>query len=116
MKRFVIVAADGETKAISEILLRHGLIAGFRDFNNDRAYAIELKYFQGESVVNGIEPVSMDQEIEFEFTPKMMRRFMSSFGITNKIRIFLVKTYDGRVIDHITAVSEGIAGRGLCMV
>jgi ribosomal protein S8 len=115
-KRFVIVPADGETKGISEIMMRHGLIAGYRDFNNDRAYAVELKYFQGESVIQGLEPVSRDVSIEFEFTPKMMRRFMSSFGITNKVRIFVVKTWDGRVIDHIEAVNEGISGRGLVLV
>ena len=112
-KRFVVVSADGETKGISQILYNHGLIAGFRDFNNNRAYAVELKYFQGESVLNGIEPVSIDTKVEFEFTPKMMRRFMNSHGIQNKIRIFCVKTWDGRVIDHIDAVKEGISGRGL---
>jgi hypothetical protein len=60
--------------------------------------------------------VSSDAELEFEFTPKMMRRFMSSFGITNKVRIFVVKTWDGRVIDHLQAVAEGVGGRGLIMV
>lgn len=114
-KRFVVVAADGETKGISQLLYNHGLISGFRDFNNNRAYAVELKYFQGESVLQGIEPVSIDTKIEFEFTPKMMRRLMNSFGIQNKIRIFIVKTWDGRVIDHIDAVKEGISGRALML-
>ena len=112
-KRFVIVHSNDETLGISQILYNHGLVAGFRDFNNKRAYAVELKYFQGASVIQGIAPVSPDSEIEFEFTPKMLRRFMSSFGLVNKIRIFVIRTWDGRVIDHIQAVQEGVGGRGL---
>ena len=114
-KRFVVVPATVETKGAAEILFRHGLISGFRDFHNDRAFAIELKYFQNESVLNGIEPVSMDATTEFEWSPKMVRRQMSSFGITNKIRIYVMRTWDGRIVDHIEAGNEGIGGRGLLM-
>jgi ribosomal protein S8 len=114
-KRFVVVPATTETKGAAEILYRHGIVAGFRDFHNDRAFAIELKYFQNEGVLNGIEPVSSDATTEFEWSPKMIRRQMSSFGVTNKIRIFILRTWDGRIIDHIDASSEGVGGRGLLM-
>jgi ribosomal protein S8 len=115
-KRFAVVSADQETARIAEVLYDHGFIAGFRDFNNKRAFAVELKYFQNESVLQQIIPVSMDAEVEFELSPKMLRRFMAAFGTQNKIRVYIIKTWDGRVMDHFQAVKEGLGGKGLALV
>lgn len=59
-KRFVIVPSTIETRGCAQVMLNHGLVAGFRDFHNDRAFAIELKYFQNESTINVIVPCSYD--------------------------------------------------------
>lgn len=115
-KRFVIVPSTPDTKGCAQVMFDHGLIAGFRDFHNDRAFAVELKYFQNESTITYIAPASSDGKQEFEWSPKMMRRFQNSYGIHNRITVFVCRTADGRVVDHITASREQIGGRGLMMV
>ena len=114
-KRFVMVPATDDTKGAAEVLFRHGIIAGFRDFGNKRSFAVELKYFQNEPVLQVIEPASRDARVEYTWSPKMMRRMRTSHGISNHIRIFIVRTHDGRVIDHIQATDENIGGTGLLM-
>eukprot|EP00796_Vickermania_ingenoplastis_P012589 gene12589-8628_t len=115
-KRFVIVPSSLETKGCAKIMLKHGLVAGFRDFHNDRAFAVELKYFQNESTINVIEPCSYDGKTEFEWSPKMMRRLLNTHGVHNRLVIYICRTADNRVIDHIQAVKEHVGGRGLMMV
>ncbi|CUG82298.1 30S ribosomal protein S8, putative [Bodo saltans] len=115
-KRFVIVPSTPETKGCAQVMHDHGLIAGFRDFHNDRAFAVELKYFQNEPTITMIAPSSIDGKQEFEWSPKMMRRMMYSHGIHNRLQIFICRAADGRVIDHLTAVREHIGGRGLLQV
>lgn len=115
-KRFVIVPATPDTKGCAQVMLNHGILAGFRDFANDRAFAVELKYFQNEPTMTYIAPCSYDGKQEFEWSPKMMRRMLNSHGIHNRITIFICRTADGRVVDHITASHEQIGGRGLMMV
>lgn len=115
-KRFVIVPSTVETKGCALVMRRHGLVAGFRDFHNDRAFAVELKYFQNASTINVIEPCSYDGKTEFEWSPKMMRRLLNTHGIHNRLVIYICRTADNRVIDHIQAVKEHIGGRGLMMV
>eukprot|EP00758_Cryptobia_borreli_P013547 Tbor_TRINITY_DN5845_c0_g4::TRINITY_DN5845_c0_g4_i1::g.6528::m.6528/K02994/RP-S8, rpsH; small subunit ribosomal protein S8 len=114
-KRFVVVPATHVTKGCAQVLFNHGLIAGFRDFNNDRAFVVELKYFQNEPVLQVIEPAAKDRRVEFVWSPKMMRRFKTSYGVSNHIRIFILRTHDGRIIDHLDAVNENIGGIGLLM-
>jgi ribosomal protein S8 len=114
-KRFVIVQSTIETRGCAEILHRHGLIAGFRDFHNDRAFAVELKYFQNEPSLETIEPSVVDARCHFEWSPKMMRRLMNMHGIHNRITIFICRTHDGRIIDHIEAAQTHVGGRGLLM-
>lgn len=114
-KRFVIVPSTFETRGCAQVLLKHGLVSGFRDFHNDRAFAVELKYFQNEPTIMTIVPSSVDAKQEFEWSPKMMRRLMNSHGIHNRIQIYICRTADGRVIDHIQATKEQIGGRGLMM-
>ncbi|KAG5508041.1 hypothetical protein GH5_07096 [Leishmania sp. Ghana 2012 LV757] len=114
-KRFVIVPSTIETRGCAKVLLDHGLVAGFRDFHNDRAFAVELKYFQNEPTINVIEPCSYDGKVEFEWSPKMMRRLMNTHGIHNRLVIYICRTADNRIIDHIQAVKECIGGRGLMM-
>lgn len=41
---------------------------------------------------------------------------MNSHGIQNRIVIYMCRTADNRIIDHIQAVKENIGGRGLMMV
>lgn len=115
-KRFVVVPSTLETRGCAKVLLDHGLVAGFRDFHNDRAFAVELKYFQNEPTINVIEPCSYDGKTEFEWSPKMMRRLMNTHGIHNRLIIYICRTADNRIIDHIQAVKECIGGRGLMMV
>lgn len=115
-KRFVIVPSTPETKGCAQVMHDHGIIAGFRDFNNDRAFAVELKYFQNEPTMTYIAPSSVDGKQEFEWSPKMMRRMLNSHGIHNRLVIYICRTADGRVIDHIQAVREHIGGRGLMQV
>ena len=115
-KRFVVVPSTHDTTGAATIMRNHGLVAGFRDFHNDRAFAIELKYFQNEHVIEGIEPVSNDIKVEYEWSPRMIRRQLSSYGIVNHIRIFILRTWDGRILDHITAAKEKTGGRGLLVV
>lgn len=115
-KRFVIVPSTAETKGCAQVMMNHGIIAGFRDFHNDRAFAIELKYFQSEPTITVIAPCSVDGKIEFEWSPKMMRRLMNSHGIHNKLQVYICRAADGRVMDHIQATREQIGGRGLMMV
>ncbi|KAG5507617.1 hypothetical protein JKF63_06566 [Porcisia hertigi] len=114
-KRFVIVPSTIETRGCAKVLLDHGLVAGFRDFHNDRAFAVELKYFQNEPTINVIEPCSYDGKTEFEWSPKMMRRLMNTHGIHNRLIIYICRTADNRIINHIQAVKECIGGRGLMM-
>eukprot|EP00743_Colponemidia_sp_Colp-15_P016962 GILK01020827.1.p1 GENE.GILK01020827.1~~GILK01020827.1.p1 ORF type:complete len:247 (-),score=1.81 GILK01020827.1:35-775(-) len=114
-KRFVIIPATHETKGAAQVLFDHGMVAGFRDFHNDRAFAIELKYFQNDPVIQIIEPAAVDRQVEYLWSLKMMRRLTSSFGISNRIRIFIVRTHDGRIVDHIQASQENIGGYGLLM-
>lgn len=114
-KRFVMVPATDDTKGAAEVLFRHGLVAGFRDFGNDRQFAVEMKYFANEPTLQVIEPASRDSRVEYTWSPKMMRRMRSSFGISNHIRIFIVRTHDGRILDHIQATDENIGGTGLLM-
>ena len=114
-KRFVIVPSTIETKGCAEILHRHGLIAGFRDFHNDRAFAVELKYFQNEPSLETIEPSVIDSRCHFEWSPKMMRRLLNMHGIHNRITIFICRTHDGRIMDHIEAAQNHLGGRGLLM-
>ncbi|CAJ1022095.1 putative Ribosomal protein S8 [Leishmania shawi] len=114
-KRFVIVPSTIETRGCAKVLLDHGLVAGFRDFNNDRAFAVELKYFQNEPTINVVEPCSYDGKTEFEWSPKMMRRLLNTHGIHNRLIIYICRTADNRIIDHIQAVKECIGGRGLMM-
>lgn len=114
-KRFVIVPSTPETKGCAQVLHDHGLIAGFRDFHNDRAFAVELKYFQNEPTMTYIAPSSVDGKQEFEWSPKMMRRMLNSHGIHNRLVIYICRTADGRVIDHIQATREQIGGRGLML-
>ncbi|RNF26151.1 30S ribosomal protein S8 [Trypanosoma conorhini] len=115
-KRFVIVPSTLETRGCARVMHGHGLVAGFRDFHNDRAFAVELKYFQGDSTINVIEPCAYDGKTEFEWSPKMMRRLLNSHGIHNRLVVYICRTADNRVIDHIQAVKENIGGRGLMMV
>lgn len=115
-KRFVVVPSTIETRGCAQVMLDHGLVAGFRDFHNDRAFAVELKYFQNEPTINVIEPCSYDGKTEFEWSPKMMRRLMNTHGIHNRLVIYICRTADNRIIDHIQAVKECIGGRGLMMV
>ncbi|PWV17579.1 hypothetical protein C3747_18g169 [Trypanosoma cruzi] len=115
-KRFVIVPSTVETRGCARVMLGHGLVAGFRDFYNDRAFAVELKYFQGDSTINVIEPCAYDGKTEFEWSPKMMRRLMNTHGIHNRLVVYICRTADNRVIDHIQAVKENVGGRGLIMV
>ncbi|KEG15175.1 putative 30S ribosomal protein S8 [Trypanosoma grayi] len=115
-KRFVIVPSTLETRGCARVMHDHGLVAGFRDFHNDRAFAVELKYFQGESTINVIEPCAYDGKTEFEWSPKMMRRLMNTHGIHNRLVVYICRTADSRVIDHIQAVKEHVGGRGLIMV
>ncbi|KAG8346490.1 putative Ribosomal protein S8 [Trypanosoma vivax] len=115
-KRFVIVPSTVETRGCALVMHNHGLVAGFRDFHNDRAFAVELKYFQGESTINVIEPCAYDGRTEFEWSPKMMRRLLNTHGIHNRLIVYICRTADNRVIDHIHAVKENIGGRGLMMV
>ncbi|EAN97418.1 hypothetical protein C3747_2g599 [Trypanosoma cruzi] len=115
-KRFVIVPSTVETRGCARVMLGHGLVAGFRDFHNDRAFAVELKYFQGDSTINVIEPCAYDGKTEFEWSPKMMRRLMNTHGIHNRLVVYICRTADNRVIDHIQAVKENVGGRGLIMV
>ncbi len=114
-KRFVIVPSTVETRGCAEILHRHGLIAGFRDFHNDRAFAVELKYFQNEPSLETIEPSVVDARCHFEWSPKMMRRLLNMYGIHNRITIFICRTHDGRIMDHIEAAQNHLGGRGLLM-
>lgn len=114
-KRFVVVPSTDTTRQVAEVLRRWGFIAGFRDFNNDRAFVVELKYFQNEPVIQTILPASRDRKVEYEWSPKMMRRFYRSHGVVNKTQCYLVRTWDGRVLDHLEAMSEGTGGRGLLM-
>lgn len=114
-KRFVIVPATHDTKGCAQVLYDHGLVAGFRDFHNDRAFAVELKYFQNEAVLQDIQPATNDMKVEYEWSPKMLRSLGKTYGITNRIQIFVLRTWDGRIIDHVTAGREGIGGRGLMM-
>lgn len=114
-KRFVIVPSTLETRGCAKVLLDHGLVAGFRDFHNDRAFAVELKYFQNEPTINVIEPCSYDGKTEFEWSPKMMRRLMNTHGIHNRLVVYMCRTADNRIIDHVQAVKECIGGRGLMM-
>jgi ribosomal protein S8 len=114
-KRFVTVLSTEDTKGLARILYRHGLVAGFRDFHNDRSFVVELKYFQHEPVLNGIEPANYDFEAEMEFSPLMMRSLGHAGGRASGIRIFAVRTWDGRIIDNQEARVEGIGGRGLMM-
>lgn len=115
-KRFVIVPSTIETRGCALVMRRHGLVAGFRDFHNDRAFAVELKYFQQLPTVNVIEPCSYDGKTEFEWSPKMMRRLLNTHGVHNRLVIYICRTADNRIIDHIQAVKEHIGGRGLMMV
>ncbi|ORC92672.1 putative 30S ribosomal protein S8 [Trypanosoma theileri] len=115
-KRFVIVPSTIETRGCARVMHDHGLVAGFRDFHNDRAFAVELKYFQGESTINVIEPCAYDGKTEFEWSPKMMRRLLNTHGIHNRLVVYICRTADNRIIDHIQAVKEHIGGRGLMMV
>lgn len=115
-KRFVIVPSTLETRGCAQVMRKHGLVAGFRDFHNDRAFAVELKYFQNESTINVIEPCSYDGKTEFEWSPKMMRRLLNTHGIHNRLVIYICRTWDNRIIDHIQAVKEHIGGRGLMMI
>ena len=115
-KRFVIVPSTSETKGVAQIMLNHGLVSGFRDFHNDRAFAVELKYFQNEPSLMGIEPVHKDPAQEYLWSPKMIRRMRKPFGITNKIRIYPIRTWDGRIIDNLQAADENLGGLGLCVV
>lgn len=115
-KRFVIVPSTLETRGCALVMRRHGLVAGFRDFHNDRAFAVELKYFQQLPTINVIEPCSYDGKTEFEWSPKMMRRLLNTHGVHNRLVIYICRTADNRIIDHIQAVKEHIGGRGLMMV
>lgn len=115
-KRFVIVPSTVETKGAARIMMRHGLIGGVRDFHNDRAFAIELKYFQNESVIQAMEAVTKERLAEFEWSPRMVRAQSSAFGVRNNIRVFILRTWDGRIIDNFEAQEEGIGGRGLWLV
>ncbi|EAN78703.1 30S ribosomal protein S8, putative [Trypanosoma equiperdum] len=115
-KRFVVVPSTIETRGCARVMHDHGLVAGFRDFHNDRAFAVELKYFQGDSTINVIEPCSYDGRTEFEWSPKMMRRLLNTHGIHNRLVVYICRTADNRIIDHIHAVKENIGGRGLMMV
>ncbi|EAN82796.1 30S ribosomal protein S8, putative, partial [Trypanosoma cruzi] len=47
---------------------------------------------------------------------KMMRRLMNTHGIHNRLVVYICRTADNRVIDHIQAVKENVGGRGLIMV
>lgn len=115
-KRFVIVPSTLETRGCALVMRRHGLVAGFRDFHNDRAFVIELKYFQQLPTINVIEPCSYDGKTEFEWSPKMMRRLLNTHGVHNRLVIYVCRTADNRIIDHIQAVKEHVGGRGLMMV
>lgn len=115
-KRLVIVPSTIETRGCALVMRRHGLVAGFRDFHNDRAFAVELKYFQNSPTINVIEPCSYDGKTEFEWSPKMMRRLLNTHGVHNRLVIYICRTADNRIIDHIQAVKEHIGGRGLMMV
>ena len=114
-KRFVIVPSTDETKGVAKIMFDHGVVAGFRDFHNDRAFAVELKYFQNEHVMMGIEPGSYDYHEECLWSPKMVRRMNKPFGIVNRVRIYCLRTWDGRILDQIQAGQEQIGGKGLCV-
>ena len=115
-KRFVILPSTVETKGAASVMLDHGFIAGFRDFHNDRAFAVELKYFQNKPVIEMIEPASRDKKVEFEWTPQACRSMCKAYGIENHIRIYILRTWDGRVIDMLQARREGIGGRAMLMV
>ena len=114
-KRFVVVPSTVETKGMALILKKHGILSGFRDFANDRAFAVELKYFQNEPVLVDAIPATNDIEREHEWTPRMVRSFGKVAGSTNNIRIYTLRTWDGRILDQMDATREGIGGRGLAV-
>eukprot|EP00759_Apiculatamorpha_spiralis_P053782 PhF_6_TR6374/c0_g1_i1/m.9633 len=115
MKRFVIVPSTVETKGVAQLMHNHGVIAGMRDFNNKRAFVVELKYYQGKCVFTDM--VSVRQTIEddeTEYSPLMMRRFAA-----NKrggfVRIVCVRSFDGQILDQFTCRKKGMGGTGLCI-
>ena len=115
-KRFVTVPSTVETRGIAEIMRKHGLLAGMRDFFNDRAFVVELKYFQNESVIMCIEPATRDMEQEMDWTPRVVRAFGYSGNKPNNVRLFILRTWDGRILSNQEASKEGIGGRALCLV
>jgi ribosomal protein S8 len=114
-KRFVVVPATFETKGIASRMLDHGLLAGFRDFHNDRAFAVELKYFQNEPVLQIMEPCSRDKKAQFEYSPSAVRYFGKTAGRHQAVRILCIRTFDGRILDNLQATKEGLGGTGLLM-
>ena len=116
MKRFVVVPSTVETRGVARIMHYHGIIAGMRDFNNRRAFAVELKYYQGAGVLQFFTAVRCNEETnETEWSPMMVRRLASSTA-AGAIRIVCVRAWDGRILDQFQAMKEGIGGTGLCMI
>jgi len=113
-KRFVIVPGTTENKGVAQVLRNHGLLAGFRDFNNNRAFVCEMKYYQGEPVLRkcGAVRVAWTQG-ETEWSPLMMRRLTKKYGRSSKVEIAIARTWDGRILDQWQMVNEGVGGTGL---
>lgn len=110
-KSTVAVPASSLKKNILDVLLREGYIRGFSESTDERghaAFSVELKYSEGEPVINTIERVS---------TPG--RRVYSAIGgvkpVANGLGINILSTNKG-VMSDAEARQAQVGGEVICSV
>jgi small subunit ribosomal protein S8 len=95
-----------------ELLQKEGFIKSYEIINNDnpamKSIVIELKYYQGQSVIKGIKRVSkpgLRKYVKSKYVPRVL----------NGLGICVLSTNIGLVTDR-KARAEKVGGEMLCLV
>ncbi|MCB9988363.1 MAG: 30S ribosomal protein S8 [Rhodospirillales bacterium] len=107
----VITCPASKLKAsVLDVLVQEGFIRGYKvaEQDNKKELQIELKYDQGEPVINDLKRVSKPGRRVYRSVGEMPR-FMNGLGVT------IVSTPRGVLADH-AAREQNVGGEVLCQI
>ena len=103
-------------KAIANVLQEEGYIKAWNVID-DRVHptlTIDLKYFQGQAVIENIQRVSKPS-LRVYMSKSELEKYSKSFGVQSGLGVAIVSNSDG-VMPHSQAIKHGKGGEVLCYV
>ncbi|MBV53201.1 MAG: 30S ribosomal protein S8 [Coxiellaceae bacterium] len=112
----VTMPSSNLKKAIANVLQQEGYISGWsvQDDEVHQTLSIDLKYYQGQAVIENIQRVSKPS-LRVYMSKSDLEKYGKSTGVQSGLGVAIVSNSDG-VMPHSHAIKSGKGGEVLCYV